>query len=336
MIRLGLIGYGYWGPNYARVIRESQSAVLSWCADKSPASLTSAAARNPGVRTTTDYHDLLSADDCDGVIIATPSATHAAIAREVIEAAKPVLVEKPIALSGTEARDLAALAARLGIVNMAAHVFLYNPAVRFMAQEIATGRLGAVRYLHSSRIGFGPQRADVDVLWDLAPHDVSIILKLLGSRPRTVQATGQSFLRPDHRDVVFATLQFPSGAVAGIQLSWISPYKERRLVVVGDQRTVRFDDVSIDEKIRVFDAEAPVEQRDLSYGEFKSITRQGSIVIPQIPYREPLKEQLLHFVDCIRERRTPETSLAQGADVVEVIEAIDASVRGVGELIRVG
>lgn len=332
MLRIGLIGLGYWGPNYARVVNELPGAELVVVCDASNEALEFIQSRVPGARTTTASEEIFAADDLDAVIIATPTSTHYELALRALEGGKHVLCEKPLAATTFECDALIAAARNAGRVLFTGHTFLFNPAVRRMRQLVEDGSLGRLLYAHTTRTGLGPIRQDVNALWDLAPHDLSILFSLFDREPVTVSATGRSFLREGVEDVVFAQLTFADGGIAGIHVSWLDPYKVRRVTAVGDQRMVVFDDVAVDEKLKVFDKGASYDAisesaRGTEFGEYKAVIRDGDIVIPKIPAREPLKEQVLEFVRCCESGEMPLTDGIAGRRVVAVLEAATESLR---------
>ena len=339
MIRTGIIGLGYWGPNYARVLRELGTANLVWACDARPEALHLMRTRYPDVILTTKVEDILSDPSIDAVIVATPTSTHAALTLEALEAEKHVLCEKPLAFTVAECDEVISAAETARRVLMVGHTFIFNPVVRRMKELINDGAIGNIRYCHSARTGLGPIRQDVNALWDLAPHDVSIILDLFDRQPLEVAATGESYLRDGTEDVVFVTLRLEGKILANIHLSWIDPYKTRRLTVIGEQQMLVFDDVVTDEKLRLYDRgasyEATAEQaRGAEYGEYKAILREGDIVIPRVAPTEPLKEQTAHFLDCCEQGLEPETNGAAARRVVSVLEAASASLQEGGAVIK--
>lgn len=331
-LRIALIGLGYWGPNYARVCTELPETQLVAACDTSDEGVAIVRARYPGVRTTRDPSHIIEAKDIDAVIIATPTSTHYALTRAVLDAGKHVLCEKPLAGTTAECDDLIAAAVGVQKILFVGHTFIFNPAVRQMRELVASGQIGRVLYCHAARTGLGPIRKDVNVLWDLAPHDLSILLYLMDEEPVTVWATGQAFLQEGCEDVAFVHLGFRSGAIAAAHLSWLDPYKVRRVTVVGDERMVVFDDVAPDEKLKVFDRgasyEAPSEEsRGAGFGEFKTVIRDGDIHIPKVPAREPLKDQVAHFAECCLSGLRPETDGHAGRRVVAALEAATEALR---------
>jgi predicted dehydrogenase len=330
VLRVGLIGLGYWGPNHARVVTEMPETELVAAADASARAIRLVHARYPTVRTTLDANQVIEAPDVDAVILATPTSTHFSLALAALEAGKHVLCEKPLATSTAECDDLIEAARRSERVLFVGHTFVFNPAVRMMRELIEAGEIGRVLYCHTARTGLGPIRSDVNALWDLAPHDLSILFYLIDDEPVSALTTGRAILRDDSEDVVFVHLGFKEGTIAAAHLSWLDPYKVRRVTVVGDRRMIVFDDVAADEKLKVFDRGASYEAvsdaaRGADFGEFKALIRDGDIFVPKVPASEPLKEQMLHFVECCLTGRAPETDGAAGRRVVAALEAATAS-----------
>jgi predicted dehydrogenase len=332
MLRIGLIGLGYWGPNYARVVTELPGATLSVVCDASTDALEFIRTRVPGARTTTDASDVFSADDVDAVIVATPTSTHYELALGALEGGKHVLCEKPLASTVGECNSLIATAQAEDRILFTGHTFLFNPAVLRMGELVESGSLGKLLYAHSDRTGLGPIRQDVNALWDLAPHDLSILFHLFGQEPVSVSATGQAFLRDGVEDVVFAQLRFADGAIAGVHVSWLDPYKVRRVTAVGEERMVVFDDIAVDERLKIFDKGASYESisesaRGTEFGEYRAVIRDGDITIPKVAAREPLKEQVTEFVRCCVTGDHPSTDGVAGRRVVAVLEAATESLR---------
>jgi predicted dehydrogenase len=271
----------------------------------------------------------------DAVVVATPAVHHAEIASAAVGRGQPVLVEKPFALASAEARQVAELADRAGVPVVAGHLLLFHPAVERLREMIAAGELGPVYYLYSQRVNLGQVRPDENALWSFGPHDVSVARFLLGERPIAVAARGHSYLQPGIEDVVFLTLEFASGAMAHVQMSWLDPHKERRLTVVGARRMVVFDDMQPREKLKVFDkgVERPPEYR--SFGESLSV-REGDIFIPRVPNLEPLTAELRHFLAVARGEERPRVTAWDGVEVVEILEVASASLRGDGRALALG
>jgi predicted dehydrogenase len=321
LLRVALIGFGHWGPNYARILAGTLSgARLSACAEPSAGRLAAFERQYPSARAYADYRRLLRDGDVDAVIVATPTSTHREVVEACLAAGLHVLVEKPLAGSVVDAEFLTALAKTSGRTLMVGHTFLFNPAVRAIKRYIDEGRLGKIRYLYFQRTGLGPIRQDVNALWDLAPHDLSMLRYWLGADPVDLVARGESYLKPGTEDVVFVTLSYPNQVLASVHVSWLDPVKIRRVTVVGDQKMVVFDDTHATEKLRIYDHGADYQPREGGFAEFIAAVRDGDIVIPHLEPLEPLREELAHFVECINTGREPLTSAADAVAIVRVLE----------------
>lgn len=328
--RVTVVGAGSWGRNHVRTVASLAEAELTAVCDLDPARLDQVARQYPAVRVTDDLEEALGT--ADAVVVATPAVHHGAVARAAIARGLPTLVEKPFALSSQEAREVAALADAEGVPVVAGHLLLFHPALMRLREMVAGGDLGAVYYLYSQRVNLGQVRPDENALWSFGPHDVSVALYLLGERPTAVAARGRSYLQPGIEDVVFLTLEFGSGAMAHVQMSWLDPHKERRLTVVGAERMVVFDDMQPREKLKVFDKGVTRPPEYGSYGESLSI-REGDIHIPRIPNAEPLTAELRHFLAVARGDEAPRVTAWDGVEVVEIIETASASLKGDGRAI---
>jgi predicted dehydrogenase len=329
--RFAIVGMGYWGPNYARVVSELPDASLSYAQDLNQGALAIVEQRWPWVTATTDLDQVLESD-VDAVIVATPTSTHFEIVGRALEAGKHVLAEKPLALSRRECDLLGAAAKDAGRVLMVGHTFVFNPAVRLMREYVEQGALGRVLYSHATRTGLGPIRDDVNALWDLAPHDISMIFYLTGTEPISVSAHGAAYLKDGVEDVAFLDIELTEGMIANVRVSWLDAYKVRTLTLIGDEQMIVFDDLAPDWKLRVFDRGASysatsAEARGAEFGEFKAIVRDGEIRIPKVPAQEPLKEQVAHFIECCQTGATPETDVRAARRVVAVLEAATESLR---------
>ena len=326
--RVALIGFGHWGPNYARILTGTLSgARLCACAEPSAGRLAAFESQYPSARAYADYGRLLRDGDVDAVIVATPTSTHREVTEDCLRAGLHVLVEKPLASTVADAAAMSALAEETGRILMVGHTFLFNPAVRAIKRYIDDGLLGEIRYLYFQRTGLGPIRHDVNALWDLAPHDLSMLRYWLNADPVDLVARGESYLKPGVEDVVFLTLNYPQKVLASIHVSWLDPVKIRRVTVVGDRKMVVFDDTNTIEKLRIYDHGADYQPREGGFAEFIAAVRDGDIVIPRLEPREPLREQLAHFVDCIATATTPLTSAADGVAVVRVLERAEHELR---------
>src|SRR5215469_15268710 len=324
-VRVGVIGCGYWGPHLVRNLHEITEAELLAVSDLRPERLDYVATRYPGVRVLSEHTDLL-ATDVDAVVVATPIHTHYAVAREALLAGKHVLVEKPLATSVTEAAHLVALAHRQQRVLMTGHTFVFNPAVRELRRLVQAGDLGRIYYGDAARLNLGLFQRHANVLWDLAPHDISILMHVLGQDPVMVSARGSTCVQAGVHDVCYMEIHFSGGTSANVHVSWLDPDKVRRLTLVGDRRMAVFDDVSATAKLRIYDqgVEYPVTD---NYGEFELAYRHGEIVIPYIAWREPLRLECEHFLDCVRRGDRPLSDGEQGLAVVATLQAADRSLR---------
>jgi len=281
----------------------------------------------PAAHITGEVADLLGR--VDAVVIASPAATHARVALQCVEAGKPCLVEKPFALSTADADAVARAAAARDVPVLAGHLLVFHPAVERLRTLVQGGDLGRIYYLYGLRVNLGQVRADENALWSFGPHDVSVALYLLGEAPVRVAAHGKSYLQPKVEDVVFLTMEFGSGVLAHVQLSWLDPHKERKLTVVGATKMVVFDDMEAREKLRIYDKGVQRPPEYGSYGEALSI-REGDIFIPKIPNVEPLAAELGHFVKVARRTEAPRASAADGVAVVKVLDAATRSLSGGG------
>jgi predicted dehydrogenase len=280
--------------------------------------------------------ELVEANGVDAAVVCTGASSHYAVARQLVEAGKHVLVEKPITTSSNDAQELIALAERKGVVLMVGHIFLFNSGIERVKAEIDAGRAGQIRYLYSRRTNLGPIRPDVNALWDLASHDIAIFNYLLSSCPEWVSAVGASFLQTDLEDVAFVVLGYPDHILGHIHVSWADPHKVRELVVVGSEQRIVFDDISPQFRVLIFKkGVAASSLPGLGYGSYQFALRDGDIVSPSLTYDEPLKKQFVHFLECVRETRRPLTDAASGLEVVRVIEAANASIKCSGAPVRV-
>jgi predicted dehydrogenase len=319
VIKVGLAGLGYWGPNLARNFDDL--ADLVWLCDVSPELVDRYGARYPDARTTTRFDDLLEDSSLQAIVIATPVTTHYELARRSLSAGKHVFVEKPPALSGAEADELVALAEEQELVLLPGHLLLYHPAVAKLMDLIEAGELGEILYLYGNRQNLGQIRKDENALWSLGAHDLSVILHLVGEEPTEVWARGESFHNEGVEDVVFCYLRFPSGIVAHMHLSWLDPHKKREMTVVGRHKMAVFDDMELERKVTVYDK--GTEQRAESYGEWR--TRTGDIYVPKIPNDEPLRLECRHFLSLVAGDGDRLAAAREGATVVRVLEQLQAS-----------
>jgi predicted dehydrogenase len=324
-INIAVVGSGYWGPNLIRNIAGLPGAALHTVCDINPKALDANARRYPGVHTTPDYAAVLADSAVRGIVLATPAHLHADMTRAAIEAGKHVMVEKPLALTTAEAAGLVEAAAARGVILMVGHVFIYNPAVTLLRRLVSEGALGRMLYVYSARLNLGIVRDDLNAMWNLAPHDFSILNHVLGTTPERVAARGFRPLGRRLEDVAFITLEYPGDLAAHVHVSWLDPGKVRRMTFVGDAKMVVYDDVSQDERIRIFDRGVMPDALPDAYGEFRMITRGGDVTIPRLDTTEPLRAECAHFVECIRSGAQPLTDGWDGYHVVRMLEAAQRS-----------
>ena len=330
-IALGLAGVGYWGSKLARNVEEAAGCRLAAVCDPDPGRLESTGARYRDARRFQDYEDLLSSDEIEGVVIATPALRHAEHARAALEAGKHVLVEKPLALSLADCDDLVVRADASRLTAMVGHTFVYSEPVRYLRRLIEAGDLGRVLYAYAHRLNLGVIREDLNALWNFGPHDISILLYLLDRAPTRVSARQFSLLDRELEDVAFLVLEFPDGIVAHIHESWLDPRKIRELTIVGDGKMAVYDDTDVETPLRIYDKGVAPPELELmagnesGFGEFKLQTRSGDMLAPRVVSPEPLRVEIEHFVGCIATGERPETDVRHGRDVVAILEAADRS-----------
>lgn len=334
-VNIGVVGCGYWGPNLIRNIATMQGVTLRALCDLDADRLAKMSALHNPTYNTQNIDDLLKDDELDGVVIATSASTHYALAKRVLEAGKHVLVEKPITLHSHEALDLIRIAEAKNLRLMVGHTFQYNPAVAKVRELIQAGEIGNTIYAYMTRVNLGVIRDDLNVMWNLAPHDISILLWTFDSLPMRVTARGFSPLRPQAHleDIVFLIIEFQNGAIAHIHNSWLDPNKVRQATFVGTQKMIVYDDMHPDRKIQIFDKGVVQKESPGSFGEFQLTIRDGDVTIPRIKTTEPLKAEIAHFVECIQTGERPRSDGINGLQVVRVLEAADQSIERNGAMI---
>jgi len=320
-VNVGVVGLGYWGPNLARNFDEL-GALAALC-DLDDGLRERFAGRYSHVRVVADFEELLADETLDGVVIATPVATHYELTKRALAAGKNVLVEKPPALRASEMDELVSLAENSSLVLMPGHLLLYHPGVRKVKELVETGELGEVLCVYGNRQNLGKIRKDENALWSLGVHDLSVVLYLLDEEPSEAIAHGRDFLNPGVEDVVFCYLRFPSGRIAHMHLSWLDPHKMRRITVVGRKKMVVFDDMELEQKVTMYD-KAP-ESAPTSYGEW--LTRTGDVFSPKIPSDEPLKLECQAFLELMEGRGDGRKVAADGLKVVRTLERLQASLQ---------
>jgi predicted dehydrogenase len=316
-LKIGTIGYGYWGPNLTRNFAEIPASEVIAIADTKEDQLKRAQAKYPNVILTKDYHDLFKLG-LDAVVVSTPPATHYAIAKECLEHGLNVLVEKPITLKSQHAAELVELADEKELVLMVGHTFEYNSAVHALKSYIDSGELGDIYYIDAARLNLGLFQRDSNVIWDLAPHDISILLFLLGQNPISVSAQGISCVFNGTYDVAYLTLYFPNNLSAYIHVSWLDPCKVRRITVVGSKKMAVLNDVENEQKIRIYDKGVDAPAYTDGFGEFQCSYRSGDIVIPKIRFTEPLRQECQTFIDRCQAREREHAVLAHSGVVAGV------------------
>jgi len=320
MIRVGVIGCGYWGPNLIRALNEVEEARVTRVADVRPGRRKFIEQRFPAIETTSDAREILYSTDIDAVVVATPPEMHSQLAIEALLAGKHVFVEKPLATSVIDAEKIVETASRLGKSVAVGHLFLYAPAMVAIRSMLERGELGQIYYISSTRANLGPPKVRTDVLWDLAPHDISIILDLLGTVPDSLEIQAGRFINLNHSETAFLTMHFPGGRLAHIHVSWLTHNKTRILQLICSERVVVYDDMQPVQKLQVFNSGAdnrvnasPEDSHQLAYG-------VGSIWVPALPNQEPLRVECEDFIRSIRDGKPPYSSGQKALEVVRVLE----------------
>ena len=332
MIKVGVIGCGYWGPNLIRNLNGLPECELVAIADLDQNRLDHLGLLYPNTRTTTDHTDVTGDPDIDAVVVATPMGTHFPLGSEVLESGKHLFVEKPMATSSDDCRKLIAMADERNLQLMVGHTFLYASPVRKIKSLIDSGELGDIYYVNFSRVNLGIFQKDANVVWDLAPHDIAMICYLFGDCPVRVSAQGHCYVQRKRQieDVAFVTLEFGDGRLAHIHVSWLDPNKIRRATFVGSRKMLVYDDVSASEKIRVFDKGVDVQPHYDTFGEFQLLYRSGDVFMPHLDNAEPLKTEMSHFLDAIEGRDTLLSSGRDGLQVVQILEQACESIKADG------
>lgn len=333
--KIGIIGCGYWGQNYVRIFRDILNNENVKVCDTNKDKLKKMLHHYPHVDIFTDYNELLKNKEISGVVVSTPTINHYSITKQALINGKHVLVEKPLTTDVTFAEELIRLAKSKKKILMVGHTFIYNSAVKKMKEYISKGKIGRIYYLHATRTHLGLIRKDVNVIWDLVPHDVSIFSYLLGKNPLWVSAVGGQFLHKGKEDIGFITLAYPSGILGNIHVSWIDSNKVREVVIVGSKKRIIFDDINNLEKLRVYEKGVSVEKPIDGFGEWQYLLRDGDIISPKIEMSEPLRVQCQHFIDCIKNSKNCITDGSSGLNVVKTIVAIEKSIRNNGKAVKI-
>jgi predicted dehydrogenase len=328
-LQVGVVGCGYWGPNLVRNFVELSMSNVVAASDLREERLAHIKTCYPQITVTKDYSDFF-AMQLDAAVIATPPATHFRIARDCLQHDLHVLVEKPLTLSSRDAEELIEIAETRDLTLMVGHTFEYNSAVRALKQIIETGELGQIHYVDAVRASLGLFQRDLNVLWDLAPHDLSILLYILGGDPISISAQGAACIFTDVHDIVYLHLEFPGGILAHVHVSWLDPCKVRRITVVGSRKMVVYDDIATLEKIRIYDKGVEVPPYTNTFGDFQCSYRYGDVVIPHIRFVEPLRRECQHFLECIENHEEPQSCGRVGFKVVRLLEVAERSLHNDG------
>ena len=334
MIRVAVLGAGEWGPNLVRNLHNKQTSEVVWIIDRDAARLAEVQARFPDVQVSEEPARAFSDPAVDAVVVATPTSTHFTLAQQALQHSKHVLVEKPLTTKVKQGLGLLELATSQQLVLMVGHVFVYNPGIRKVKEYLDAGHLGKMYYVSMVRTNLGPIRLDVNAAWDLAAHDLSIVNYWLEAEPLSVSAIGGTWINQGIEDAVFATLTYPQGVLVNLHASWLNARKARDITVVGERRMLTFDDMDLNEPLRIYDKQVTdVRTRPTyvdSFASFRASVRKGDITVPKVPLGEPLAAQCAHFLECIMSGKQPFSGGREGIAVVRALEAMQRSIRARG------
>lgn len=341
-INVGVIGCGYWGPNLIRNFNQIFQSEMIQCSDLSEERLRHMRELCPRIETTTDAQNMIENPKIDAIAIATPVSTHYELAKRALLADKHVLVEKPITATSQEAKKLIKLAKEKKRVLMVDHTFEYNKAVIKMGEIVRKKELGKIYTINMIRVNLGLFQKDINVIWDLVPHDISILIYTLGMTPTSLRAIGDAYIQPGIEDDAYVNLRFPNKIMANIHVSWLDPCKIRRTTIVGSKKMLVYDDVEPTEKIKIYDKGVTITKNGLpiqkyydTFGEFQLLYRAGNIYSPRVESTEPLNTMCRHFLDCIKNDKTPKSDGESGLKVIKVIEATKRSLEANGSEVRI-
>jgi predicted dehydrogenase len=326
-IKVGVVGCGYWGPNLIRNFRSLPSCTLKRMCDVNVERLSHLRSLYPEVEGETDFNRMLTSAGLDAVVVATSVKHHFPMAKAALLAGKHTFIEKPMAASAEQCEELVEIAEKKGLVLMVGHTFLYSPAVRKIKEIVEWGDLGEIRYICARRLNLGLFQKDINVAWDLAPHDISIILHIMEEPPLSVNCRGSAHVTPGIEDVTTMCLNFRNNRSAIIQSSWLDPRKTREMTIVGSKRMIVYDDVAQIEKLKIYDARVERPPHYDTFGEFHYAYHYGDMYVPYLKQEEPLKSECQHFLDCIREGISPLTNGKQGLELVRILEASSLSLK---------
>lgn len=334
-VNVGVIGCGYWGPNLIRNFNALPDCRVRWACDRDDEKRSRITKLYPDIECTADIETVLSDSDVDAIAIATPVSTHFELAKESLRSGKHTFVEKPMATTSDQCRELIDLAKQYDRALMVGHTFIYNPAVRKIKEIIASGEIGRVLYISSQRLNLGLFQKDINVAWDLAPHDISIILYLLDQEPYAVSCQGKAHVSPGVEDVTNMSLSFDNGPFVTIQSSWLDPNKVRRMTVVGEKKMIVYDDIEPLEKLKIYDKRVSVPRTYDTYGEFFYSYHYGGVYSPFIEQEEPLRFECRSFIDHVSKGHSSESDGQRGLEVVKILEAASSSLRNATAAVRI-
>jgi len=334
MLNVAVVGLGYWGPNLLRNLYELNRTQKLFACDLKEPNLQRVRTRYPTVEISTNYEALLNNGNLDAVVIATPVSTHFSLAKRALEAGKHVFIEKPFTARREEAETLIDLAEKNGRVLMVGHTFEFSPPVLKIKEILRSGELGKVFYISASRVNLGLHQKDVSVIWDLAPHDFSSIFFWMDEEPVRISAMGRDYVQRGIPDVAFINLEFPSGTIANVQVSWLAPSKLRRTTIVGSEKMLVYDDTENIEKVKIFDKGVDYKDPE-TFGEYQLSYRSGDVISPRLDTYEPLRKEMEHFLDCCENGGRPRTDGWNGLRVVRALEAAEKSMRNGGVVVDV-
>jgi len=329
-VAIGVVGCGYWGPNLVRNLRKIDQCTVKAICDVNVGRLSHVQGLYPEVEAVTDYKHFLNGIGLDAVVVATPVSQHYPLAKAALLAGKHTFIEKPMASSSAECEELVEIAKRNGVVLMVGHTFLYSCPIRKIKEIVDSGDIGEIRYINCRRLNLGLFQKDINVAWDLAPHDISIILHILGEFPSSVNCQGNAHVTAGVEDVTNISLSFRNNRFATIQSSWLEPRKVREMTIVGTRRMIVYDDLQPNEKLRVYDVRVERPPHYNTFAEFQYSYHYGDSYIPHLQQEEPLRSLSQHFVDCIQTGATPVTGGREGLELVRILEAASESLLAKG------
>lgn len=336
MIKIAVIGCGYWGPNLVRNFNSLSECQVKFVCDTDKQRLAHIESLYPSIKTTTDFDLVVNDSEIDAIAIATPVMFHFEMAKKSLQAGKHTFIEKPLASSTAKCRELIEISKANDLTILVGHTFVYSPPVRKVKEMVSRGALGEIQYISARRLNLGLFQTDINVTWDLAPHDISIILYVLGTYPTSVNCQGKAHVNPDIEDITTLTLNFDNDCLATIQSSWLDPNKIREMTFVGSRRMLVYDDVEPNEKIKIYDKRVETPPYYDTFAEFHYSYHYGDMYSPYLKQYEPLKMECQHFLDCIKNGKKPESCGYEGLKVVEILETASESLKRDGARVDIG